>query len=166
MKLLKILGVLIIISSALGVSYFLFHKETYTVAFNTSGGSKLENLKLQEGEILKAPDEPTKEGFTFAGWYVFDTPYIFNKEITSDLVLTAKWSKKEEKTYTIEFDSLNDELILPIKVSEGEILKNIPKPLKDGYIFQGWYFLNNKFNFENPIHKNMVLVASWEKLTE
>jgi len=75
-------------------------------------------------------------------------------------------TKKEEKTYTIEFDSLNDELILPIKVSEGEILKNIPKPLKDGYIFQGWYFLNNKFNFENPIHKNMVLVASWEKLTE
>lgn len=166
MKLLKVLGILIILSSALGVSYILFHKETYTVSFNTAGGSKLENIAIKEGEILKTPDDPTKNGFIFSGWYEFDKPFTFNKEVTNDIILTAKWEPITIKTYTLEFDSLNGEIILPIKISEDSTLDNIPKPQKDGYKFLGWYYENHEFNFKNKINKDMVLIAKWEKYQE
>ena len=37
------------------------------------------------------------------------------------------------------------------------------EPTKDGYIFAGWYFNDEKYDFSSPIDRNIVLVAKWEE---
>lgn len=72
----------------------------YTVMFNTDGGSLIEPESITEGGTVTAPTAPTKEGYTFAGWYRepdFTTPWDFITDtITADTVIYAKWTKKPE----------------------------------------------------------------------
>lgn len=42
---------------------------TYTVTFETGNGSAVAPVEVSEGSLLKAPQAPTREGYTFAGWY-------------------------------------------------------------------------------------------------
>ena len=64
---------------------------TYTVTFNTDGGSAIEAQTVVDGEAATAPVVPTKEGYTFAGWYLDDAPYNFETPVTADITLVAKW---------------------------------------------------------------------------
>lgn len=67
----------------------------YTVTFNTLGGNTIASKKVEEGKALELPADPTKEGFTFDGWYTDEecnTKYQGEK-VTKDLTLYAKWSK-------------------------------------------------------------------------
>ena len=68
--------------------------EKYTVKFNTLGGSKIDDVIVSEGLNLAAPENPTKLGFSFNGWYLdldYQIPYDFSKIVTTDLVLYAYW---------------------------------------------------------------------------
>lgn len=65
----------------------------YTIKFNSDGGSAIENIKVEEGKTITEPNIPTKEGYTFNGWYLNNVKFDFNTPITKDLTLTAKWSK-------------------------------------------------------------------------
>ena len=73
-------------------------KETYTVEFETDGGTKINPQTVKEGEKAIRPDpDPQKEGYDFAGWFVddkFTTEFSFDTKITSDLKLFAKWTEK------------------------------------------------------------------------
>ncbi len=67
---------------------------SFTVSFNTNGGSILEDQVVLNGEQAARPSSPTKDGFWFAGWFTDDslsTPYDFETAVTNDLVLYAKW---------------------------------------------------------------------------
>ena len=68
-------------------------KETYVVKFDTDGGSTISNQIINEGEFIKKPKEPTKEGYKFVNWYNGDDVYNFSLKVNKDLVLTAKWEK-------------------------------------------------------------------------
>lgn len=49
---------------------------------------------LNDGEMLQMPNEPTREGYTFGGWYKdknFKQVYDFNQPINNDTTLHAKW---------------------------------------------------------------------------
>lgn len=73
---------------------------TYTVKFETDGGSKIANKIVDKNEVIKAPDEPTKDGFKFEGWFVdkeFKTAYDFGEKVTKSFTLYAKWSEEKEK---------------------------------------------------------------------
>ncbi|MBR5973956.1 MAG: InlB B-repeat-containing protein [Clostridiales bacterium] len=71
------------------------------VFFNSDGGTDVENQKVVKGETTTPPAEPTKEGFTFGGWYkvtnittgaVASTPFDFeNTPINGFVYLKAKW---------------------------------------------------------------------------
>ena len=67
----------------------------YTVAFDSQGGSQVPTQTVAEGDVATKPDDPTKDGYTFGGWYL-STTYIkefdFEKPITTDYVLFAKWT--------------------------------------------------------------------------
>ena len=67
---------------------------SFTVSFNTNGGSILEDQVVLNGEQAARPSSPTKDGFWFAGGFTDDslnTPYDFETAVTNDLVLYAKW---------------------------------------------------------------------------
>lgn len=72
----------------------------YTVRFDTDGGSTVESQKISRNNKVTKPTAPTKEGFTFEGWYTdknFTTLYDFEKAVTKGFTLYAKWTE-ETKT--------------------------------------------------------------------
>lgn len=72
--------------------------ETYTVTYNINGGTEVDPVPVMENNNkLNQPDNPTKEGYNFVGWYkdealtrVWD---FANDTVTSDMTLYAKWSE-------------------------------------------------------------------------
>lgn len=65
----------------------------YNVTFNSNGGSAVESQTIREGETIKYPTTPTKEGHSFEGWYYNNKEFDLNTPITSDITITAKWKK-------------------------------------------------------------------------
>lgn len=68
----------------------------YTITFNTNGGNEIVSAEVENGQTVAKPDDPTKSGYTFAGWYsdeALTTAYDFNDEVTGDITLYAKWTE-------------------------------------------------------------------------
>lgn len=69
---------------------------TYSITYELNGGTvegQLPNLYVEgESEILLP--EPTKDGYTFDGWFIGDDKVeIINKEFTGDIHLECKWTE-------------------------------------------------------------------------
>ena len=67
---------------------------TYTITFNTDGGTPIANQSVAAGSVVSQPAAPTKAGFNFSGWYSDSSltqAYNFAKVITSNTTLYAKW---------------------------------------------------------------------------
>ena len=68
----------------------------YTVTFDSEGGSPVPEQKVKENETAVEPEDPTREGYTFEGWYLDEDctiPFDFATPIMSDIMLYAKWTK-------------------------------------------------------------------------
>ena len=78
--------------------------KTYTVNFLTVGGSKVNSVKVEENDVVPKPDDPTKAGYAFDGWYAdseYEIEWDFeNDVVVSDLRLYAKWSVAHEHDYS------------------------------------------------------------------
>ena len=78
-------------------SFTLYAKwqiKVYTITFNTNGGSTIADTSINHGDKLTEPETPTKEGYTFIGWFTdteLQNEYDFNTEVTSSFTLYAKW---------------------------------------------------------------------------
>ncbi len=69
---------------------------TFTVKFNTNGGSKVSSQNLKKNAVVEEPAEPTKEGYTFAGWYTdakLTEKYDFETVVTKSFTLYAGWNE-------------------------------------------------------------------------
>ena len=75
----------------------------YRVLFNDGATTLYVVTDLSAGDKLTKPEDPVKDGYTFAGWHK-DTactqPWDFNDGITGDMTLYAKWTPKETVTPT------------------------------------------------------------------
>ena len=72
---------------------------TYTVKFNSNGGSAVADQKVKKGEKAKKPTDPTREGYSFVNWFedsALATVFDFNQAIVSDLTLYAKWDRNSD----------------------------------------------------------------------
>ena len=74
----------------------------HTVEFDSDGGTGVESQTLRDGEKAERPDNPTKDGYNFAGWYDGDDEFSFDTAITKDYKLKARWVSA--KSYTVSFD--------------------------------------------------------------
>lgn len=71
---------------------------TYTIKFETNNGSKIENVKVEKNAKLEKPLDPTKDGYTFDGWYTdkeCKVAYNFNIGVTKGFTLYAKWTENK-----------------------------------------------------------------------
>ena len=66
-------------------------EKTYTVVYDSVGGSYVESQIVKEGEKVRKPQVPVRDGFTFKGWMNGDLEYDFDKVVTDNLILTASW---------------------------------------------------------------------------
>ena len=110
--------------------------ESHTVTFK-NGENTLYTLEVADGESLKLPSNPTRENYTFAGWYNGETNIEADYKVTGDLTLTAKWNAN---TYTVKFDANggNGETAdMSFKYNEEKAL-TANTFTRDGYTFAGW----------------------------
>lgn len=66
---------------------------TYTVKFDSNGGSKVSSKKVQYGKQVSKPANPARSKYTFVGWYRGSKKYDFKSTVTANITLTAKWKK-------------------------------------------------------------------------
>ena len=66
--------------------------KTYTVTFNSNGGSAVEGQTVKHGETAAQPAAPARDGYTFNGWYLNGVAYDFNTPVTENITLEARWT--------------------------------------------------------------------------
>ena len=73
-------------------------EKTFTITFDSMGGSNVPSITIKDGETFVMPANPTKSGYIFAGWYL-DASYVELFEegisINGNLTLYAKWKVPE-----------------------------------------------------------------------
>ncbi|MFC9710875.1 InlB B-repeat-containing protein, partial [Paenibacillus sp. NPDC056933] len=139
---------------------------SYTVNFDSNGGTVVADQTVPYGELAAAPDIPTKAGHTFAGWYhepELSTPFDLNTaSIVQDTTLYAKWAPN---TYTVTFNTLGGSTVSDIAVEYEKKLSAPASPSRSGYTFAGWYTdpeLKTPFNFaQTVITADLTLYAKW-----
>jgi uncharacterized repeat protein (TIGR02543 family) len=121
--------------------YILISK-SYTVYFNSQGGSAVSDITVQGASTIKAPSVPTRDDYSFGGWYKdadctdgnlwdFD-----NNSVTNNLTLYAKWTAN---TYIVHFnDSDYGTQNADISVTYDSPYGTLPSPSRTGYIVS-WY---------------------------
>lgn len=76
------------------MTFYSSDEAIFTVTFHSNGGSAVATQSVTSGGKVTEPTDPTKEGFTFDGWYsdsTLQTEWDFNDEVTGNLDLYAKW---------------------------------------------------------------------------
>ena len=136
---------------------------TYTVSFDSDGGSAVEEQKVAAGEKATEPEDPTKEGYTFDYWQTEDgTEFDFNSAINADTRLKAKWTENKPATFTVTFDSDGGSAVEEQKVAAGEKATEPEDPTKEGFTFDSWLKEDETaFDFNSAITANITLKAKW-----
>ena len=106
----------------------------YTVTFQSEGGSEVAS-QIRANTPADQPADPTKEGYTFIGWYNGESEWDFETPVTADLTLTAKWQLNR---YTITFDTAGGSEVPSITQDYGTAIIAPANPTKTGYTFAGW----------------------------
>ena len=103
----------------------------YTITFDTDGGSAIAPITQDYGTAVTTPADPTRTGYTFAGW----TPAIPETMPAENLTIKAKWTVNQ---YTLTFDTDGGSAIAPITQDYGTAVTAPADPTRTGYTFAGW----------------------------
>ena len=115
---------------------------TYTVKFNTNGGSTIKSVSVNKNGVVAEPTAPTKKGYTFDGWYTdrqLTTPYDFTSKVTKNFTLFAKWIEDSKEPGTEEPGTDEPGTEEPTTVSFDDINET------------DWFYENVKYVVENKL---------------
>lgn len=147
-------------------------KEQYDITFETNGGSSLSSVKVEKGEKLARPANPTKEGFVFDDWYT-DTAmtlvYDFDKKIDGPMTLYARWLAQGKATVNVTFEygyygAVPEKRTQKIE-SGSSVTKISVDPKRKGYTFSGWQKDGENFDFSSKLSADTTLKAKWVRST-
>ena len=142
---------------------FMVDGEVYAVV-NTAGE-----------ETVKLPENPTKEGYIFDGWYwddgIWAQPFtaesLLEQKLESDMAVYAKWLEEDitKRTFKVTFDSMSGSAVEPVTALYGTLVKKPSDPTRTGYVFVGWYKqadLSEEWDFSSDtLTENITLYAKW-----
>lgn len=68
----------------------------YTVTFDANGGTDVPSQELEYGDLITEPEDPTREGYVFEGWYSDENlSYLwdFDTPVENSMELYASWTE-------------------------------------------------------------------------
>lgn len=164
-KKIWLIVLILLILLALSVVLFLVlsNNGKYTIVFDTDGGTSIPSIEVKNGEIVKMPENPTKEGYVFAGWVDKKNNIVTSGiEFKEDLTIKALWISKEKEIKTVTFDTDGGNDIGDVLVEDGVITRLPIEPTKEGYVFAGWINEENKIiQIGTKITDNTKVKALW-----
>ena len=140
----------------------------YTVTFNPQGGSPIpDSQQVDKGKVATEPTNPTKNGYTFKGWYTekeCKNKYNFSTAVEDNKTLYAGW---EAIQYNITYvlNGGNNDSRNPSTYTKEDTV-TFKSPTKENSTFLGWY--ENADFSRNPIGSisnrtgNITLYAKWK----
>ncbi len=151
---------------------------TYTLSFDSKGGSFIPAVSGFAGETIQLTQQPTRNGYVFDGWYE-DSSYsgapITSVALTADTTIYAKWSKESTGGGGGGGGGATTRYTVSFKTTDGIELDTIQKPsgsklalsaytfAKEGYQFEGWYTdkqLTDKVT-SIQVDQDIILYAKW-----
>ena len=153
--------------------------QTYTVAFDTNGGSAVDPVTVDAGSTVTKPADPMKSGHNFGGWYkdsTLQTPWNFaNDTVTADTTLYAKWTANppapsyddSDPTYAVSAPTVENGSVtvspknasagstvtITVKPDSGYVLETISVTDKNGNDLKLTDKGNGKYTFTMPASK-------------
>ena len=143
---------------------------SYTVTFNSQGGSAVDSQTVNYGGKVTEPTAPMKTGYTFAGWYKeleCTNTWDFNTDmVISDVTLYAKWTIN---SYTVTFDKNGgDTEANPMTkpATHGGNVGTLPEaPTKTNYTFTSWNTAagggGTEFTAATAVTADITVYAKW-----
>jgi uncharacterized repeat protein (TIGR02543 family) len=141
--------------------------QVYTITFITDGGTQVNAIEIEDGEVAVAPTAPLKSGYSFVNWVITgtETVFDFSSAITSDLSLTAVWETSEVTFILITFNSNGGSFVASQVLYDDDLPVEPTDPTRAGYTFAGWYkdiALTQAFSFVgDAVTEDLSLYAKW-----
>lgn len=138
-------------------------REKYTVTFKSNGGSETEPQLVSYGHLVTRPDDPTRTGYIFAGWYLNGEPFPFNSyQVFDNISIYATW---KSANLTVTLDANGGQVEYNTKTVTYGVDYVLPTPTKNHATFEGWYWnetelcpMSGQWSFSQD---NITLVARW-----
>ena len=143
---------------------------TYTVKYDSKGGSAVASVKAGYNSLISAPKSPTRSKYHFVGWYkdsACKTAWSFaSGRVKANQTLYAKWVSNN---VTVTFNSQGGTAISKVATTYGSKIKTPKTPTRTGYTFGGWYkdsACTAKWDFtKDTVKDNITLYAKWTMKT-
>lgn len=138
---------------------------TYTISFESNGGSSVIGITQTYNSTVFKPNDPTRIGYSFVGWY---SDSALNNQVTfpytmtdSNVIFYAKWQINQ---YSIIFESNGGSAVTSITKNYNETISEPIVPTKIGFVFDGWYTditFKTLFIFSVMPANDMTVYARW-----
>lgn len=140
--------------------------EAQTVTFDVNGhGTAPDPQTVDIGTKAVKPTDPVQTGWRFDGWYTdkdCTAAYDFDKEVTEDITLYAKWVQTVTVTYHVGSYGTAP---ASQTVDAGKKFTRPADPVDSRAIFQGWYTDENyttAYDFGSAVETDLNLYAKWK----
>ncbi|MDR2266170.1 MAG: InlB B-repeat-containing protein, partial [Christensenellaceae bacterium] len=149
--------------------YAVWQINSYTISFNTNGGTFVPSIFATFGSTFVIPSGeqlPLKPGAQFTGWYIDEAltePFTSNVMPSSNLIVYAAW-KDTGIYYTMSFNSAGGTHVDSKIGVYGSLIGDVSDPEKTGYLFLGW-FVNQgditPYTLDTMPAQDLALTARW-----
>lgn len=171
----KLFGILIIVCILSLILVACGTSVDVTINFDSNGGSAVSSLSLGNDMTITMPEDPTKDGYVFAGWYwdnntfqeEFTAGSLLTAQLSKDMTVYAKWISEEQSNadFTVTFNSKSGTPVEAITTSYGSLLLEPTAPTRSGFYFGGWFrdeACLNKWDFSSDtVVRDITLYAKW-----
>ena len=145
--------------------------EHLDVTFRYNNGQADKVVQVHANDFLERPEVPTRVGYTFIGWYIdatCTTAWNFEADrVTNDMTLYAGWKRNVVREHTVLFkptDNAQDDFVMT--VLDGALLSSPASPVREGYVFTGWYTNEGRTSLwdfsTGTVVADMTLYGGWE----
>ncbi len=127
-----------------GIAVKMLKKINFSLIFESNGGSGVKAQAVTNGKAPVLPTAPVRSGHKFVAWYADEgctTVFDFTEPMTSNKTVYALWSRTEYGAeFKVSFDLNYDgaPTLDPIETIGNRIF-GLQTPVREGYIFKGWY---------------------------